>query len=83
MLMVQLPIITRCVVFTEARMRGQWNVNMKSQSAGVHQPELNLQPVSFLISSISSSRSNVDALEPMMKPEQLRETVSTQANRGS
>lgn len=29
--------------------------------------ELDLQPVSFLISSISSSRSNVEALDPMVK----------------
>ena len=29
--------------------------------------ELNSQPVSFLISSISSSLSNVDALDPIVK----------------
>lgn len=33
--------------------------------------ELNLQPVSFLISSISSSLSNVDALDPMVKCSQV------------
>lgn len=36
--------------------------------------ELNLQPVSFLISSISSSLSNVDALDPMVKCLQVLKT---------